>query len=277
MSDLRQEILDARRETQGVDSRNRMTSYFRKCVFCFFIFCTSLVSANLPLGLFNEANLRYKEKNYAEAIALYDSVIALQYASAELYYNLGNAHFKLGHLAPAILNYERAKKLSPGDADIEFNLRLANLRVVDRIEPLPELTLVKWFKNFIGNRSSDSWAYAAVAFIWLTLALGAVFIFANALLLKRLSFFAGLLTLLLSFMLAAVAYHQYSRERVSREAILFAKNAYVKSAPDHQSADLFILREGVKVLLLETDEDWQKIQLADGKVGWVKKETLAAI
>ncbi len=249
-------------------------------IFCLLLFalCPFLNSAAAPPSeLFTQANQFYKDKNYEGAIALYDSIAKSGYVSAGLFFNLGNAHFKLGHLAPAILNYERAKKLNPSDGDIDFNLKLANLRVVDRVEPVPELFFVKWIKNFVIGHSSDGWAKLAVILVWATFVLGALFLFINNGIVRRVAFFAALLSLLLSVAAAVLSYSQYKYQRTSRAAILFSKNAYVKSAPDAQSTDLFILREGIKVTLLESEGDWQKIQLADGKVGWMKKEGMEMI
>lgn len=252
-----------------------------------FIFCLLLI-ANCFLvnqifakgedaSLFNKANELYKVKHYEEAIALYDSIIKSGYSSSELFFNLGNAHFKVGHLAPAILNYERAKKLSPSDEDIDFNLRIANLRVVDRVDAVPELFFVRWTKDLIVKHSSDGWAKLALIMIWVTFVFGTLFLFINNLFLKRIGFFVAMITLLLSFACGFLAYHQYNYQRTSQEGVVFVKNVYVKSAPDQQSTDLFMLREGIKVALLQTEGEWQKIQLADGKVGWMRKDGLQAI
>ncbi len=243
----------------------------------FFILFIPHLSFSSTSTTFDRANNLYQEKEYAAAITLYDTLIEQGYASAALYFNLANAHYKLGRLAPAILNYERAHKLAPDDEDIEFNLRLANLRVVDRVETLPELTFVKKIHNFIYGKSSDRWAWLAAGLLWGALLLGALFLFTQNPALKRFSFFAALLALILSIICAALSYNQYRYLQNSRYAILFSKNVYIKSAPDAQSTDLFILREGVKLQLLETVGEWQKIRLADGNVGWMPVKGLEVI
>ncbi len=234
-------------------------------------------ASNDETSLFIQANQLYKEKNYEGAIALYDSIVKSGYSSAELFFNLGNAHFKLGHATPAILNYERAKKLSPSDDDIDFNLRIANLRVVDRVEEIPEVFFVRWVKNFVIKHSSDGWAKLTLIVIWAAFVFGVIFLFANNYWLKRSGFTATMLALLFSLLFAFLSYGQYNYQRKSDVAIVFVKNVYIKSAPDRQSTDLFILREGIKVSLLESEGEWQKIQLADGKVGWMRKEGLEVI
>lgn len=289
MKDVRREILDVRCETSsdalklspcqvgvpraGIERKRRGFFYL-----LFLLLCLPLLPlAQTPNELFIQANLLYKEKNYAGAIALYDSVAQSGYVSPELFFNLGNAHFKNGNLAPAILNYERAKKLAPDDADIDFNLRIANLRVVDRVEAVPELFFVKWVKNLVISHSSDGWAKLALGMAWGAFVLALLFLFVNHMWVKRISFLAALLMLFISFLFAFLAYNQYNYQRESSEGVVFVKNVYVKSAPDAQSTDLFMLREGVKVTLLESEGDWQKIQLADGKVGWIQRSGLEMI
>lgn len=279
------EILDMRRETlklspcqggvpcAGIAHKRR--GFLR--LMCLLLLFPLLSAAQTPTELFNQANQLYKEKNYEGAVAIYDSVAQSGYASAELFFNLGNAHFKLGNLAPSILNFERAKKLAPDDADIDFNLRIANLRVVDRVEPVPELFFVRWAKNLVIRHSSDGWAKLALGMVWVTFAFALLFLFVNYLWVKRISFLAALFALLLSLTFAFLAYSQYNYQRESAEGIVFVKNVYVKSAPDPQSTDLFILREGIKVALLESEGDWQKIQLADGKVGWIMRSGMETI
>ncbi len=285
MKDVRREILDVRCNAlklspcQGGVPRagiERMWRGFLCFMFSLLLFPLLLI-AQTPTELFNQANQLYKEKNYEGAVALYDSVAKSGYVSAELFFNLGNARFKLGNLAPSILNFERAKKLAPDDADIDFNLRIANLRVVDRVEPVPELFFVRWAKNLVIRHSSDGWAKLALGMVWVTFAFALLFLFLNYLWVKRISFLAALIALLISLAFVFLAYNQYDYQRESAEGIVFVKNVYVKSAPDPQSTDLFMLREGIKVGLLEAEGDWQKIQLADGKVGWMQRSGLEMI
>lgn len=288
MKEVKHEISDKRYETLCEPLK---CARFQRKVHCgctertrkgFFLMITLLCLpflslAQTPDELFNQANQRYKEKDYAGAIVLYDSVAQSGSVSPELFFNLGNAHFKSGNLAPAILNYERAKKLAPDDADIDFNLRIANLRVVDRVEPVPELFFVRWAKNIIISHSSDGWAKLALGAIWLTFLFALTFQLVNNLWVKRLGLLAAFFTLIISLLFVFLAYNQYNYQRKSSEGIVYVKNVYVKSAPDAQSTDLFMLREGIKVTLLASEGNWQKIQLADGKVGWMPRNGLEMI
>lgn len=92
-----------------------------------------------PSGLessWQSANQFYSDGNYEDAVNQYESILNSGYESSELYFNLGNAYFKLNQIPSAILYYEKARKLAPEDEQINFNLSLANSRIVDKMEPL---------------------------------------------------------------------------------------------------------------------------------------------
>lgn len=223
-----------------------------------------------PEALFVAANDAYIAGDYPRAIALYDSVQALGYQAAHLYYNLGNAHFKLNHLAPALLNYERCLQLDPTHEDATFNLRLARLRVVDKLEPVPDFFLTQWIRDFINGRSSGTWAWWAIGLVWLALGAGALLLWGRTPSWRRGGFFGGLALLLLALAATGLSLHRRSLERDSGWGIIFSPNAYVKEAPAGQT-DLTILHEGAKVRVLGEQADWVKISLKvqDNQLGEV--------
>src|SRR6059036_404081 len=116
--------------------------------------CQTLV-AQEAVRQFEQANQLYRDGKYDQAAGLYEQVISNGYESAALYYNLGNACFKLKNTPSAILNYERAKRLAPHDEDILYNLRLANLRIVDKIEPIPQIFFIDWWRSLVNTFSSS--------------------------------------------------------------------------------------------------------------------------
>ena len=219
-------------------------------------------------GLYEQANQAYIGEDYAKAVSLYDSVLSQGYESAELYYNLANAHYKLNHLAPSIYNYEKSLKLDPGQEDAIYNLKLVNLKVIDNIEPIPDLLLIEWFRNLVGERSSGQWATISLIFLWLAAGAGAMFIFMNTPLLKRIGFFGGITLLVLSLALFGLSLSQKNIEMNSGKGIIFNKNVYVKDAPGGRT-DLMILHEGVKVDVVEEVSGWTKIKVSDANVGTI--------
>jgi len=244
---------------------------------CLLLISTSLLGADKVGGVFEEANEAYQASEYDQAIMLYDSIISMGFESAGLYYNLGNAHYKIGNVGPAILNYEKALQLQPDHRDAQFNLRLANLKVVDNIERLPELLFSRWGSQILNSRSSGQWAVASLIFLWTTLFTAGLLLYSNNSWIKRLAFTAGIVLLIFTITSLVLSFSKLSREVDSEQAIIFAPNSYVKSAPDGQSTDLFILHEGVKVNISEESQEWVRIELPDGKDGWIPKSDIAKI
>lgn len=218
---------------------------------------------------FDQANQFYRAGSYDKARKLYEQVLHNGFESAGLYYNLGNACFKLQDYPSAILNYERARRIAPHDDDVAYNLRLANLRVVDRIEPIPRLFLVEWWIAALNLFSADGWAVAVIITLWCAAAAGGVVLIARGVTAQRLGFFVSVFSFLLCLFSVIGSIHRYGVEHGSGEAIVFTPTLSVKSAPDPKSTDLFVLHEGVKVEFLDAVGDWRKIRLADGKLGWL--------
>ena len=109
-----------------------------------------------------EADEAYQKEKFSEAASLYEEILQTQGESADIYYNLGNAYFKLKNTAKAVLNYERALLLNPGDADIRFNLGMARSKTVDKITPTAEVFIVTWHKSLVNMMSEQSWGYVGI-------------------------------------------------------------------------------------------------------------------
>lgn len=226
---------------------------------------------------FEQANQAYRSASFADAVKIYERILSTGQENAAVYYNLGNACFKMQNMPAAILSYERALRLSPGDEDIRYNLRLANLRVIDKIEPVPELFFVEWWKGILSFFSSSAWGIIAIASLWCAAVAAALMLVTRSFLVQRGMLVVLLLALCAGALGMTAAFQRAHLEDVGHGAIVFAASVPVKSAPDKQSTDLFVLHEGVKVELLDEVGIWRKIRLADGKVGWLPLEALSVI
>ncbi|MDP2207362.1 MAG: tetratricopeptide repeat protein [Bacteroidota bacterium] len=226
---------------------------------------------------YNQATQFYRDGEYSKAIAIYENIIKNGYAHSDLYYNLANANFKLDNLPASILYYERAKRLSPNDDDISYNLKIANLKVVDKIEPLPRLFIFEWWQALSGLTSLASWSIFSIIALWIGLFCIAAFRITSKSFVRRLSFFSGTFLILFALVTFIFAIQQNKIEHSTSEAIVFAANVAIKSSPDESGTDLFILHEGVKVEILDNVDKWKKIRLADGKVGWIPGEAIEII
>ena len=228
-------------------------------------------------SVFNEANTLYLEKKYDDAISRYQSIIKNGYENGEIYFNLGNSYYKTGKIHFAILYYEKAKKFLPADEDVQFNLQLANVKIKDKIDPIPELPFYQW-ADIILTMVPIPTMLMMIYFFFLTMLGGfAYFLFAKSFQPKRYALLVGTgSALLLSLGLANFLIQSY-RDANTEYGIIITDVANIKSAPDRSGNDLFIIHAGLKVQMLDAVNSWKKIRLADGKIGWIPESDIAAI
>ncbi|MBQ7426910.1 MAG: BatD family protein [Prevotella sp.] len=235
----------------------------------------------LPLGAQAvtkaEADSAYAQGHYQQAINDYQALLK-QGASADLYYNLGNAYYRSENITQAVLNYERALLLSPGDRDIRFNLQLARSKTIDKIVPESEMFFITWYHALVNLMSVDGWARTAIFSLALVIVLSLVYLFSQPVWLRKIGFFGGI-TLLVVFVLANVFASQQKQSLIHRKgAIVMSPSVTVKSTPAANGTDLFILHEGTKVTITDGSmRDWKEIRLADGKEGWIESKKIELI
>ena len=224
-----------------------------------------------------QAETFYREGKYQEAAGIYNQILTQGLESAQLYYNLGNCYYKLGENTKAILNYERSLLLNPGDADARYNLKMAQNQVVDKIEVLPELFLVRLYKAFVSHFSADQWAYISVVLFLVFLAMVALFLYSSRIVWKKTGFTVGIVVLLLTVMTVAFTVKQNNRITEREYGIIMTPSVTVKGAPDNSGTELFVIHEGLKVRIIGHLGDWVNIRLEDGNEGWVVKKDVEKI
>lgn len=227
------------------------------------------ISSSLEDATKAEGDSAYMKNDYASAIQIYEALLNRGEA-ADIYYNLGNSYYKAGDIAKAILNYERALLLQPGNGDIRANLEIARSKTVDKVEPVPEIFFVSWTKSLINSMSVDSWAVCGVVCFILLIVSLYLFIFSKQIVLKKAGFISGIVFLAVTI-LANVFANQQKDELANRNsAIVINPSVTVRSTPSESGTSLFILHEGHKVGVKDGSmKDWKEIRLEDGKVGWV--------
>ena len=174
----------------------------------------------------------------------------------------------------AILFYEKALKLNPSDEDIRTNLEIANLAVVDKINVLPQSFIARWWNTLKSSLSADGWAWASVAAFALFLLCLFAFLMSRRTGLRKAGFFMGLLVAVCLVLSVVFAVGKYQDARQQDEAIVMTPTVTVKSSPNENSVDLFVLHEGTKVRVMDTSNGWNKIKIADGSVGWLQAEAM---
>jgi len=230
-----------------------------------------------PTAALIKANKAYNDGLYNDATELYRQVTDAGYRAPELFFNLGNSYYKLNNFPNAILWYERARRLDPGNENINFNLNVANSKIADKIDPLPELFYVRWFKAIVHLYPVNLWTYQTILFFILTLAAVALYLLGGRLVLRKTGFWAGLLFLTLTLFTLLFSLSGTNQVKNLHEAIVFDPTVTVKSSPDEKSIDLFVLHEGTKVRILDQIGTWVEIRIANGSVGWLPAESMEKI
>ena len=225
-----------------------------------------------------EADKAYQENKFTEAIRMYETILETDGESADIYYNLGNSYYKNKEIAKAVLNYERALLLSPGDADIRFNLEMAQSKTVDNITPVSEVFIVTWIHALINCMNESGWAVTAiVAFILLLICIS-LYIFGNRLLIKKIGFISAIVFLVVAVCSNIFASQQKNKLVERNGAVIMAPTITVKSTPNESGTDLFVVHEGTKVYIDDNSmKDWKEISLEDGKKGWLPASAIEVI
>lgn len=224
-----------------------------------------------------EGDSAYMRNDYASAIQIYENLLKNGEA-AEVYYNLGNSYYKADDIAKAILNYERALLLQPGNADIRANLEIARSKTIDKVIPVPEIFFVAWTKSLINSLSVDAWAKLGVVFFILLLVSLYLFFFSKQIAGKKTGFIGGIVFLVLVVLSNVFAAQQKNELTDRNAAIVLSPSVTVRSTPSESGTSLFILHEGRKVEIKDnTMREWKEIRLEDGKVGWVPASAVEVI
>lgn len=230
-----------------------------------------------PREWLEEANKAYSEGDYATAIEKYTQIIDSGYVAAGVYYNLGNAYFRVHRLADAILYYERAKRLSPSDQDILFNLELAGSYVKDNIEELPRPFFLRWYFAVVRALPPAVWGWISLGTFVITFLFFSLFLYLHRPGIKRWSLRLALVMLLFSVFSLVFAREHYRLMYVKQKAVIYQPTVTVKSTPDESGTDLFILHEGTRVTVEDEMGEWHEIRISDGNKGWVPAESIRVI
>ena len=215
------------------------------------------------------ADAEYNKGNYQQAIHDYEELLH-KGVSADLYFNLGNAYYRTDNITRAIINYERAFKLSPGDEDIRFNLQLAQSKTIDKISPESEMFFVTGYHSLVNSKSIDQWAYLAIGSIITMLVLVLIYLFSGNVILRKVGFFGAAFMLLLFILSNIFAYQQRRQLKERDTAIVTTPTVNVRKTPKTDAAAAFVIHEGTKVKIIDKSiSDWMSVKLADGREGWL--------
>lgn len=222
-------------------------------------------------------NEAYTSGEYSKAIAAYNEIRETGMESHKLFYNLGNAYFRDGQLGEAILNYHRALRLRPNNADALYNLKIAESRVRVRIEPLPQFFASRWLFALRAAMSSNGWAWMCLGALAAALAAALIYLLAQKRMWRKTGFYCGLATVVVCVVALFFALSERHRTLHSPDAIVMQRSATARTSPDDTGKDAFILYEGTWVRVTAVLGDWSEVEIPDGNKGWVNTTAIEAI
>jgi tetratricopeptide (TPR) repeat protein len=238
---------------------------------------TSYTLSSQELSVVERADSLYTKGDYSAALEQYLLFEENGMASWALYYNIGNCYFKEGEYGKSILYYERALKLNPSGEDIIYNLNHVKQYTVDQIGTLPEFVLVTWVKKINYALSSNTWAYFSLFMMAVALFLLLFFRYGATSFLRKSSFFLSMTAFLLFVIMSLFSFSKKRAFYKSDSAILLSPVVTVRNSPDNSGSALFVLHEGTKLKILEELGDWSRVELTDGRQGWISSENIEEI
>ncbi len=245
----------------------------RRCLRLIITSLATMVPAQTSLDLgYRRGMAAYDREQWTLVQQEFEIIIRAGYESPVLFYNLGNAYYRTEDVAGAVWAYEKALTLNPSDADARYNLSLANLRVIDRIEP-PEIPFViRTYRGFRDGLIPSEWV-AAVS--WLLLFTGLAFTLGRI----AWSGFAWLVgpLVIAILLIAPLTVDSILMSTETSEGVIYGKQVTVFSAPTERSTALFELHEGIKVSIVEVGDEWYHIELIDGNAGWIPESQIRPI
>ena len=248
-----------------------------RALMAFLLVAASATSAAAQTASFAEANELYLAGKFEEAAAAYEQ-LADRVDSEKLYYNLGNAYFRIGRLGPAVYNYERALRIDPNLADARYNLRVARDVIAERFGS----RLKGAETDPLWIRMSTFWPMSRMTLVFLGLNLlffgilvGLRFL-AEGLLRTALIVTDAFVGVALAAALATLIGHAWFLERVEL-GIVLDDQVVMREGADERSAERGLLHPGLRIRVQDTEGDWFRVRLSNGVDGWVPRRSIGRL
>ena len=241
----------------------------------------ALAMSTLPLATNaatkTSADQEYKRGNYPQAIADYKSLLK-KTPSAEVYYNLGNAYFRSDSIPQAILAYERAALINPGNSYIRFNLQFARGKTIDKVAEPDEMFFISWFRSAANLATVDGWATMVLFSAALLGCCILLYFFSSRILVRKVGFGCAIAFAILFVLSNIFALYQKNALTNKEGAIIMAPATNLKKTPIRSGADEAVLHEGTRVDIADRSiKGWLGVKLADGREGWIEENTVEEI
>ena len=235
-------------------------------------FCIT-VSAQEKAG----GDAAYRSGNYKKAVEYYRNSLKKGEASA-VYYNMGNAYYRMADYPNAMLSYLKAQKLSPADDDIQHNIEITSSKTIDRIPVDADVIFVRWYKSLVFLFSINTWALISILSLALSLVAFLIYLFVNSLMIKRFSFYGSCVLFIVFLLSFLFAYQQRSSLMSHDKGVVTTEAITVKSSPTTKASDVLVIHEGTVIEITDNDiPQWLGIKLSDGSHGWIPSSSVEVI
>lgn len=257
------------------------------------IIIIAIISFLLPLSAFSQSfakkgDMAYNKDNFTEALQFYLDAAKKEGTSSELYYNIGNAYYRLGNKGKAIVYYERALMLNPQDQDAKDNLEFVNTKIVDKTNVNEVNILEELFNDVMGWQSSNGWAMLSLMLFFLLLVSVVVYIFSTTIVFRKLGFFGGFLLLIGLIFTLVFSFREKNRQTIHEYAVVTVQSITLSTSPrtpKDKSEEAFILNEGTKIKILDSVdnnngkmiEKWYDVKADDTHRAWIRKDNIEII
>jgi len=228
-------------------------------------------------SMFNTANNLYLNKQYEDAIGVYQNIVKKGVQSDVLYYNLANSYYKNKEYAYAILYFEKSLKLNPHNQEAKTNLGLSRSKNEDKIEPVSEILLVKFWRKLVNLFSPNQWAILSLVLFWLVFVSLIILLISKNIKTKKLSVFFSFVFVVASVLFAIMGYARSSPIRNTNSAIIISASTSLFASPDKNSSTTLSIHSGTKIFIEDQIGNWYKIKTEDKRGGWIEKSSFAKI
>lgn len=247
--------------------------HLKKTSYCIVMFFILWQGFSQSVNRLEKANSLYIKAKFEQAIKIYENILKTSpnKESVSIYYNLGNAYYKQDNIAKSIYYYEKALQIDPSDEDCLYNLKLANKKKIDVISEIPKNFWYNIKDKVFGNKTQDQWAWNSVIYMLLFCVAFLSYFFIKNSKIKRYSLSIAILFILLC--VNSIVFGYISNQQSKHQYAIIKKAAVeITAEPNAQGNVLFELHEGTKIEILERINNWQRIKISDGKVGWISSE-----
>ncbi|MCF0207217.1 MAG: tetratricopeptide repeat protein [Bacteroidales bacterium] len=213
----------------------------------------------------------FKQSQYEEAVAYYDSIVQMNYSSSHLYFNMGNCYYRLNDIANSVYYYEKALMYDPSNEDAEFNLNLVNKQLEIEIVPALKPFYDRVDEYILTFMSADAWAIVSYVNLFLIMVGFVLFLFFSKLIYRQVGF-SMMMIFLFWFGHSILFTYKMSKFITDNEYAIVYETSMVKSSPNVEAVNSFEVCEGMKVMVSDSVNNMYNVKLLDNKTGWIDKK-----